>query len=245
MSNDFWVLYNPIDKTQSEKLSTEEAQYSIMRLKTKEINDFLIWRNAWPKWHNLGEYLTSKGSPFMKTFIDKAEGEDANLQKGDLLKMKPVDPETARNIQSLFSNVQLEEVTISDLKNNDSEKPAPSLNFKDIGKPKDKKYNLELLLIHPKGTMLRTIARDISLSGTFCEKIIPEEFHHSILDLVIINNFIPDIQHNRLTLKAEVVIVNSSAYLQYVNTTDQQKESLRAILDYYVRALKKQKPKNT
>lgn len=257
MSNEFWVLYDPNQKMQTEKMSTEEAQFSLLKMKTKEINHFLIWRNEWPKWKRLKDFLNDDASPFMSTFLNKKEDNDSSSQKSSL-QMKPVDKETEKNIQASFSNVQLEEKNIRDVftvgqeqfdpekLSEDLDSSKSNLDFSHLNKAtafgkssKDDQYKLELLLIHPKGQMFRSIAQNISLSGTFSEKIVPDEFHRDPFDLVIINNFINDAQYNRLTLKARVVITDSSLYLEYIKPSDQQKESLRAILDYYVRSLKK------
>lgn len=258
MSNEFWVLYDPRNKTQTEQLSTEQAQFSLMKMKTKEINNFLIFKSDWDKWQKLRDFLTSDSSPFMSTFFGKSSSAE-EVDAPSSLAMKPVDKETEKKIQASFSNVTLEEVDISKMSSNthqqqfdgdqlDTESDVKStVSFKGLdsktafGKSKSEqdKYKIELLLIHPKGTMFRTIARDISLSGTFAEKIVPDEFHHTVFDLVIINNFIPDAQYKRLNLKAKVQITDSAVYLQYNGVTDPQKQSLRSILEYYVRSLKK------
>lgn len=258
MSNEFWVLCDPHSKTQTEKLSTEDMQFSLMKLKTREINQYLIWKNSWPQWKKLKDFLNSDDSPFMSTFQnDKEETSEANLKSS--LKMKPVDEETAQRIKSSFSTVQLEEVDLKHILGSststqfdadqlaNAETVRANVSFKALDKSNsigqrsavDSKYKIELLLIHSKGNMFRTIAYDISLSGTFSEKIIPEEFHHEPFDLIIINNFINDEAHKRLTLKAQIVTTSSSVYIQYINLNEQMKNSLRAVLDYYVRALKK------
>ncbi len=258
MSNESWVLYDPNQNAQTDKLSTEQAQFSLMKMKTKEINNFLIWRSDWQKWKKLKEFLTSDQSPFMSTFLQKAPTRDSEDNSStSTIKMKPVDKETEKIIKASFSSVQLEEVKLSELTgvghsqfdgdalSTENTNVNADLNFKNLDKNpfsksnKDDKYKLELLLIHPKGSMFRTIAKDISLSGTFCERIVPDEFHHSSFDLVVINNFISDSRHNRLTLKAKVLITDSSIYLEYISPTAQQKETLRAILDYYIRSTQK------
>lgn len=259
MSNEFWVLYNPSQKTQTDKFTSEQIQFSLMKMKTKDINIFLIWRSDWQKWKKLNEFLASDESPFMNTFINSNSLLDnADSNQPLAIKMKPVEKETAALITASFSNVQLEEVRLKDVNNtseqqfdgdnltSDAVNVNSNLNFKSLDKfnafaknNKEHKFKLELLLIHPNGTMFRTIAKDISLSGVFGERIIPDDFHHTVFDLVIINNFITDDRYNRLTLKTKAVVTGASIYLEYVKATELQKESLRAILEYYVRASKK------
>jgi len=258
MSNEYWVLCDPHSKTQTEKLSTEDMQFSLLKLKTREINLYLIWKNDWPQWKKLKDFLNSDDSPFMSTFQNSAEDAvEANPKSS--IKMKPADDETVRQIQSSFSTVQIEEVDLKNILSSptgaqfdveqlvSTEAVKANLSFKGLdksnalghGRSTDKMHKIELLLIHSKGTMFRTVAYDISLSGTFSEKIIPEEYHHDIFDLIIINNFISDEAYKRLTVKAQLVTTSSSVYIQYIQLNDQMKNSLRAVLEYYVRAQKK------
>jgi hypothetical protein len=257
MNTDYWILYDPRNKTQTEKLTTEAAQFSLLKMKTKEINNFLIWRTDWEKWQKLLDFLTSDSSPFMSTFFGKSNTAEEDDSEPSKISMKPVDKDIEKKIQASFSNVSLEEVDVSKMKAisqqfdgdqlSADESIKSDLSFKGLNKKtafaksnsQEDKYKIELLLIHPKGSMFRTIAKDISLSGTFAEKIVPEEFHQSTFDLIIINNFIPDTQYKRLSLKTNVKILASSIFLEFAPMIDAQKENLRAILEYYIRSSKK------
>ena len=269
--NHLWVLYDPTKETQSDKLTTEEAQFILLRLKTKFINDYLIWREDWPKWKKLNLFLESDESPFMNIIANRASdsGSDKKIEKSPV-KMSPANKETVENVRTSFefSDVQIKELGMNEIFGTTNNQPfdgdqfsadqatleqdknsadaKPDLDFKSLNKQTafgkrsaDDKYKIELLLIHPKGGMFRGSAQDISLTGTFCEKIIPSEFHNCTFDVIIINNFINDDDYKRLTLKGNVVITDSRAYIKYLNPTDEQKNILRAGLDYYVRSLKK------
>ncbi|AGH95304.1 hypothetical protein [Pseudobdellovibrio exovorus] len=255
MAQEFWVLYDPNQKLQTEKMSDEETQFSLMKMKTKEINGFLIWKNSWPKWRRLKEFLDSDDSPFMSTFLN-AGGNDDKGNSASSLQMKPVDQETEKRIQASFSSVQLEEVKLShaltgeqfsaEQLENSSETAKPTINFKNLDKSsafsksnKEDKFKIELLLVSPKGTMFRSIAKNISLSGTFSERIVPDEFHHSPFDLIIINSIGTEDKTKRITLKAKVIITDSSIYLEYINPSEDQKAALRTTLDQYVQASQK------
>lgn len=259
MDNDFWVLCDPQTKTQTEKLSTEEAQFSLLKMKTKDIDKFLIWKNSWPKWKKLKDFLSTDESPFMS--IPPSPHSEAGAGESNtvnLLKMKPLDQNTEKNIQASFSQVQLEEINLftqsgagkpqfdGDQLTDTDLSSKSELSFKNItsktsaDKSADK-YKIELLLINPtKETLFRAKAENISLSGTNCDKLLPTEFYEAAsFDLVIINNFIPDPQYSKLTVKAKAVVRDTLVYLEYINLDNQQKESLRAMLDYYVRSSKK------
>lgn len=254
-----WVLYDPMKKEQSDELSTEETQFVLLRLKTKFINNFLIWREDWPKWKKLNDYLASEDSPFMKTFMAYPDGKSDN-DKAAPLKMNPADENTVRRIQASFSDVNLGEVNFRAIAAESSKDFDPenlnasgaansNINFKSIKRPGggfstnalDNKYKIELLLIHHKGQMFRTTAKDISLTGTFSERTIPPEFHDSLFDLIIINNAINDDEFKRLTLKSQIVVTDSLVYIKYVSPTEDEKNRLRSGLEYYLRAQKKVK----
>jgi hypothetical protein len=269
--NHLWVLYDPTKETQSDKLTTEEAQFILLRLKTKSINDFLIWREDWPKWKKLNAFLESDDSPFMNVIASGAldSGSDKKNEKSPV-KMSPANAETVEKVRSSFefSDVKIKEIGMNEIFGHTKNQPfdgdqfsaehggvegavpadelKPDLDFKSLNKhtafgkrSSDDKYKIELLLIHPKGGMFRTSAQDISLTGTFCEKIIPAEFHNGTFDVIIINNFINDDDYKRLTLKGNIVVTDARTYIKYVNPTEEQKNILRAGLDYYVRSLKK------
>lgn len=258
MSTEFWVLYNPNEKTKSERLTTEDTQFSLMKLKTKEINDFLIWKADWSKWRKLKEFLLSQDSPFMNTFFSDTANDNQSSNAKSSIKMSPVDKETEKKILASFSNVQLDasmpknsdKAGLSQFDDEQITTSSPELNsnfnFKGLDKnnafqknSSSDKNKLELLLMHPKGSLFRTIVKDISLAGASCERIIPDEFHHTTFDVVVINNFIADPQYSRLTLKSKINSTDSNLYLEFVNATETETEKLRSILDYYIRSVKK------
>lgn len=267
-----WVLYDPAKQTQSDKLTTEETQFAILRLKTKYINQYLIWREDWLKWKKLNAFLESNDSPFMNIpSQQEKEIMGAAALKAQDLKMSPARPDTIQKVKSSFefSDVHVHEMTLKDVmkgsgqqfdgdefsemtqtkahtKSSDAAKSTSHLDFKSLNKINafgqrtlEDQFKIELLLIHPKGQMFRTAAKDISLTGTFTEKVVPGDFHTGVFDLVIINNMINDDEHKRLKLKATTLLTDSRVFIKFDQLSDEQKNSLRACLDYYVRVQKK------
>lgn len=267
-----WVLYDPTKETQSEKMTTEEMQFAILRLKTKYINQYLIWREDWPKWKKLNAFLESKDSPFMNmpTQLEK-ELLGATAPKTQDLKMSPARQDTIQKVRSSFefSDVRVQEMTLKDVMKGSAQQfdgdeftemtqtkahanaaeaalSTAHLDFKSLNKVNafgqrklEDQFKIELLLIHPKGQMFRTAAKDISLTGTFTEKVIPGDFHNGTFDIVIINNMINDDEHKRLNLKATALLTDSRVFVRFDHLSDEQKNALRACLDYYVRMQKK------
>jgi hypothetical protein len=253
MSNG-WILYDPTKETKTELLTTEEAQFIILRLKTKSLEDYLVKRDDWPQWKKLNIFLESPESPFMNTVPLVTEKEEGAAPK----------PKVTSDAG--FSSVRLENVKIEDafgdhkqqfdgdqLSQDSTKSPAVNFSFKNLNKanafsPKknsDDAFKIELLLIHPNGEMLRTVASEISLTGTFCDKLIPGSFHNGNFDVIVINNVINDDEVKRLTLKGKIVVTDSKTYIQFINMTEEQKNALRAGLDYYMRTVKKFKKENS
>lgn len=263
-----WVLYDPSRETQSDKLTTEEAQFVLLRLKTKFINNFLIWRDDWANWKKLNIFLESPDSPFMNIF---SVPPDTAVVKETVtnFSMNPANQETIEKVKSSpqYSGVQIKEIPMKEVFGstgqqfdgdrfaNDNEHDlfenattVVGFDFKSLNKKNafsqrnsDDRYKIELLLIHSTGRLFRTSAKDISLTGTFSDRIIPSEFHHGVFSVVIINNVISDHEYKRLSLKGQIVVTDARTFIQFVHITEAQKNSLRAGLDYYLRSLTKLK----
>ncbi len=262
-----WVLYDPTKETQSSKLTTEETQFAILRLKTKYVNQYLIWREDWAKWKKLNAFLESQESPFMNMPQAFSNDTEVNKSSDQAVKMSPAHPDIIQKVKTSFefSSVNTGEMNLRDAigkkeqafdgdefaestKTQSQNKTDLSLqfDFKSLNKSNafgkrtlEDQFKIELLFIHSNGQMFRTPAQGISLSGTFTEKVVPGEYHNGVFDLVVINNMINDNQYNRVNLKASVLLTDSRIYIQFINTTEEQKKSLRSSLDYYVRAQKK------
>ena len=253
-----WVLFDPEKESQSERLSTEEAQFVIQRLKSRHVHSYLIWRNDWAKWRKLNDFLHSADSPFKdnsnKIYVEK----NALEEKTVTLIMKQVEPEVAFKIQSTVSSINTNIVEMKSLVGKsvkqfdgdelDSESTDPNinLNFSSLTKSNafskrnfEDKYKIELLLVHPKGHIFRTTAKDISLKGSYNERIVPSEFHNTPFDMVIINNLVKDDKHKRLSLKTKVKMEDGIIFLEFVNPAPEQINLLRESLKEYLETFKK------
>lgn len=251
-----WVLFDPEKESQSQNLSTEEAQFIIQRLKSKHIQRFLIWSTDWPKWKKLSDFLVSTTCPFTDN-SRKLEDENISSEKTKTLVMNQVDPDVAFKIQSSLGKINTNIVELKNLvgksvKQFDGDEiaentnPDINLNFSSLTKSNafskrnfEDKYKIELLLVHPKGHLFRTTAKDISISGAYNERIIPAEFHNTPFDLVIINNLVKDDEHKRLSFKAQIVIEDGMTVLKYVAPSSEQIKLLRASLKEYAENFKK------
>ena len=249
-----WILFDPKRETQSEKLTTDDAQFAIQRLKSKYLNRYLIWNSAWTKWKQLNEFLRSEASPFTNNYNSLADTENPlDYEKTCTLLMKMIEPREALKIHSTISEINTNIVEIKnlvpkskkqfdgdDLLLEDAVETPLNLNFSSLSissafrkRNSEDKYKIELLMMHPKGTIFRTTAKDISLTGTYSERIIPNEFHNGEFEMIIINNLIEKGDHKQLKFKCRVIFHDGITYLQYIKPNILQIKLLRKVLSEY------------
>lgn len=63
-----WVFYDSVAKIQSNPLSRDEAQSTILKIRPQSIERFFIWTQGWQNWQPLKTYLESDQKVFVSTF---------------------------------------------------------------------------------------------------------------------------------------------------------------------------------
>mgnify|MGYP001612578765 FL=1 len=254
ISGDIWVLFDPSRETISEELSTNKAQLAIANLKSRYLNRYFIWNSEWAKWKPLSEFLRSSECPFTDNSnnLDDSKVNNIEFENTRTLSMKLVEPRKALRIHSTVSEVNTNIVESKNLvfkskrqfngedlvwENTNS---TSNLNFSGLSVLSSfnkinsmDKYKIQLLLVHPKGQTFRTAAKDISISGTYAERIVPAEFHSGIFNIIISNNLLASGQKMQICLNCKVVSHDGSVYLQYVTPNNDQLGVLRGILANY------------
>ena len=193
-----WTLFDPNRETISDELSMEEAQLAIESLKSRYLNRYLIWNSEWAKWKLLNEFLRSPECPFSDYSNNLNFSRDINFEVEKIGKpaMKLVEPRKALRIQSTVSEmntniVELKNLVFKSKRQFDGDdlvmenlNSSLDLNFSSLSISSSfrkmnltDKYKIQLLLIHNQGQTFRTAAKDISISGTYAERIVPQEFH--------------------------------------------------------------------
>ena len=249
-----WILFDPKRETQSERLTTEDAQFAIQRLKNKYLNRYLILNSTWTKWKQLNEFLRSEDSPFTNNYNSLADTENPlEYEKTRTLLMKLVKPREALKIHSTISEINTNIVEIKnlvpkskkqfdgdDLSMDDAEEPPLNLNFSSLSassafrkRNTEDKYKIELLMMHRKGLIFRTTAKDISLTGTYSERIVPNDFHSGEFEMIIINNLIEKGEHKQIKIKCRVIFHDGITYVQYIKPNIFQLKLLGKVLSEY------------
>lgn len=140
-----WVFYDSLSKTQSNPISTEDAQMSILKMRPQQIERFLIWTAGWDNWKFLKSYLESNQKNFVCTFtvplpktrletvtavikeilenIQPTKSQATNPHTTDSRtppqenpnKNKPQSGDSKKEITRSYSNIHLNDDTFSDL----------------------------------------------------------------------------------------------------------------------------------
>lgn len=122
-NNAFWVFYDSFAKIQSNFMSTDDAQTSILKMRPQDVERFLIWTEGWQNWQPLKTYLESDQKNFVSTFTvpaaaPKTELETVKAAIKDIIEKTQTsfkhrkEKNEDTNTKS-YSNIHLEEETIS------------------------------------------------------------------------------------------------------------------------------------
>lgn len=71
-----WVFYDSVAKIQSNPLSRDEAQSTILKIRPQSIERFFIWTQGWQNWQPLKTYLESDQKTFVSTFTVSRSNEE-------------------------------------------------------------------------------------------------------------------------------------------------------------------------
>lgn len=76
-----WALYNIKTKKQSQPMSVTQAQVEILKLKNKELKDYLIWTPGWEQWQNLTDFLKTNQKYFVFSQPSPFSQKNLNIPK--------------------------------------------------------------------------------------------------------------------------------------------------------------------
>ena len=106
-----WIFYDSMSKTQSNSITTEEAQLAIFKMKPKDRSRFLVWTSGWSNWQSLDLFLKSEQTYFITHFAMTTQNEKTVKQfnQENALEMNSVDEKTHKEITQSFSGVTIGE----------------------------------------------------------------------------------------------------------------------------------------
>ncbi len=259
-----WIFYDSMSKTQSNPITSSEAQMAIFKMKIKDWRRFYVWTTGWDDWQPLELFLTSEQTHFIVHFkAAKSKDDTVKFNTRDVLEMSKVTKKTHKEITKSFSGVALDENSFPQSNPGEefnsfdadelswSETKKPTLNFKKLkdrmayGR-RDMRHELkiEILLISARGTLFRSISKNISLSGSLLEDNIPFDFYGVTFEAIIVNRNATDPKKERVPLKAKTVGEGLTQRLSFHEITDRQKKDLQNLLEDYLDQQKKSTAKS-
>lgn len=149
-NNVLWVFYDSISKIQSNPLSTDDAQSTIMKIRPNSITRFFIWTQGWQNWQPLKSYLESDQKVFVSTFtISKTNEETLTAAFREITELTQTQTHTSFPHEQTntntgtgsgtgtYSKVRLDEDTISRLVKIESPKnfDGDEITWSNVKKP--------------------------------------------------------------------------------------------------------------
>lgn len=122
-SNRRWIFYESISKTQSNPVSTQDAQLAILKMSEKDTERYFIWTNGWENWQPLKAYLSSNQKNFfssLKAAIKAKVPEETitayrtiKRSEREVLEMQPADDEVKEEITKSSFNTSLSALSVT------------------------------------------------------------------------------------------------------------------------------------
>ncbi len=257
-----WIFFDSFSRTQSNPITTEEAQMAIFKMRMQDTNRFFIWTQGWENWQNLKAYLESKQKVFATSFshYSDLDEETKKVEVLEVLEMKPAEIKVeeevtksfSRSITKSFSAVSLHEETMAKEIHIDNHKfDGDDLKIDQVAKPKidfkkirqkmtletraDRhEVKIELLLISSKGKTFRSKSKNISLTGSLLEDTIPFDYADVTFDVVVINKYPCEPKYQRVSVKGKTVGEGLTQRIYFIDMTPQQKMTLQKLLEHYM-----------
>lgn len=250
-----WIFYDSLSKTQSNPISSDEAQMTIFKLKQNDWARFFIWTEGWTNWQPLNLFLNSDQSTFITQFAKSQQNEDTltAVPRSSTSPMNSVNEKTHNEITGSFSAVSINDEAQAlvepavgksqfdgeELSWSQTEKPA--LNFKKLTEKMSfskratrHELKIEVLLISPKGKTFRSESDNISLSGSLLEDNIPFDYYGITFDAVIVNRAARTNVNARVSLRAKTVGEGLTQRISFHEITPAQKKALHELLQDYL-----------
>lgn len=122
-SNRHWIFYESISKTQSNPVSTQDAQLAILKMSEKDTERYFIWTNGWENWQPLKAYLSSNQKIFfssLKAAIKANVPEETitayrtiKRSEREVLEMQPADDEVSGEITKSKFNASISRSSVT------------------------------------------------------------------------------------------------------------------------------------
>ncbi len=232
-----WIVLDSISKIQSQPLSDEQIQYSIMRMHEKDWDRFYIWTESWEKWQPLRQFLKSNDKNFSNIFniTKKPEKQEETITKSVTYVRTDLEENSEPSHMGPGKDLDIDQIKSG------HHKPPEDLSFKKLNDKENYKarstrhdLKIEILLISKMGKTFRSHSRNISLTGTLLEDNVPFDYYGDFFDVVVVNRYAKDIAFSRVQVKGITIGDGVSRRIQFEAVTDHAKNRLTILLNEYL-----------
>jgi hypothetical protein len=236
----YWVVLDSISKIQSQPLTDEQLQSSVMRMHEKDWDRFFIWTESWEKWQPLRAFIKTNDKNFLNilNLTKKNEAKEEITITKSMTYVRADNEATSTSYRPEKGHGQ--DITMDQIKVT-HDKPPEELSFKKLN---DKEaYNnrstrhdlkIEILLISKLGKTFRSYSRNISLTGSLLEDNAPFDYYGEIFDVVVVNRYAKDATYSRVQVKGITVGDGVSRRIQFESMNEHTKMRLTALLNEYL-----------
>lgn len=234
-----WIVLDSVTKIQSQLLTDEQLQSSVMRMQEKDWDRFFIWTESWEKWQSLRTFLktTDKNFSGLLNITKKSQVDEATITKS--VTYVRTDSE-ATSTSYRPGHGKSVEMNIDQVKSG-QHKPSEDLNFKKLKDKEDFKtrstrhdLKIEVLLISKMGKTFRSYSRNISLTGSLLEDNAPFDYYGEVFDVIVVNRYAKDPAFSRVQVKGITVGDGVSRRIQFEPMSDHTKNRLTVLLNEYL-----------
>lgn len=262
-----WIFYDRQAQKQSRPLSTVQAQMMILKIKTHDPDQFLIWTPGWNEWQSLPEFLASEQDYFVVAPDPVSPAPpppptpDADDEPTLVVLDRPED-HAEESASEMYTKVL--DVDNAPLKKSDygyfyedfsADKLDPhakhGISFKIPSKKtsaRDRRFaerhnlKIEVVLITKNGRSFKTYSENISLGGTLLEDELPKDFLNARFDLILINKFERNPAKGRLQFQGRIVgDFANPRRLMFIDSDETTLKKLKELLKSYAEAQKQAK----
>lgn len=234
-----WIVLDSITKIQSQPLTDQQLQMSILRMHEKDWDRFFIWTDTWEDWQPLRAFLKSDQKNFLNVLNITKDSDDITITKS-------VTSVRAHNEQTNTPYHTKQEPLVDMDQIDVGVKPPTNVNFKklsqrDVYKSRATRHDLkiEILLISKTGKTFRSYSKNISLSGTLLEDNIPFDYYGGVFDIVIVNRHSKEPANSRVQVKGFTVGDGVTRRMQFEKISETAKNRLVHLLNEYLDDQKK------
>ncbi len=233
-----WIVLDSVTKIQSQPLTDEQLQSSVMRMQEKDWDRFFIWTESWEKWQPLRAFLKNNDKNFLGllNITKKPEVKENTITKS-VTYVRTDSEATSTSYRPGHKDVEMD---IDQIKSG-QHKPPEDLNFKKLKDKEDYKtrstrhdLKIEILLISKMGKTFRSYSRNISLTGSLLEDNAPFDYYGEVFDVIVVNRYAKDPAFSRVQVKGITVGDGVSRRIQFENMTDHVKNRLTILLNEYL-----------